>query len=470
MILQKQINTLIPYILVPALSFIVAGFITGGGSSVYTILLIIAAVCICFFIPSSLILYLIILLTFSARWLSDVLIFFPRQVTWIPDLLILLLLSRSFLKFVQAKASLRGFPYFWFLLGNISLLIVSLIVSGEKIILLLPAVKVYLKFIFLAFSIFILQLDVKIYKNCFKLLIVIVLVQIPVTVIQAFHAGTGGDYGGGTLGANSTGLLSVINGIFTCVFLENYFSSHKKKYFVAALSLFIPAIAGSAKFAFIVYPIIYLYYFVKYSNSPKTLLINIVSIGASALVFAGFINIFSKYDKGYTFEWFSSKPSGAYEYEMRVSGGEKGTVGRIGSLKYAIRLVADTNNIPTALFGYGACSSAESFLGPDFESKLYRSGAFKASMPAFPRLIVELGLFGLGFYLFFYYTLIRPGNNHFLNKICLLSIVGFFLISSFYVSTLFSDPTAIVFWLIICFMHKQVNRNNSIILLDNKKA
>jgi hypothetical protein len=460
MINQSNQNKIITVFGVTVIPFILAKMIVVG-SMFYTVASLLILAGIAFFIPTSAILYLLICLVFSVNWLDKALSLIPRQITWLPDLLILLLFTRVIIKLIFQQSHLGRFPYLWFLLSLIGLFFASQMVNGESLLILIPAAKMYLKYIILSFSLFVLRIDPLIYRRCFKLLTALVLFQVPITVLQAFHAGGVGDYSGGTLGHNSTGLLCVVNGLYTCVFLENYFSSHKKKYLFWALSLFIPAIAGSAKFAFFTYPLIYLYYFVRNSKNSKSLLINIAMLGVLIIMFIGLIRLFDRTDKGYIADWFTN-PKGAFEYEMRVSGGETGTTGRIGSLKYALNLI--TADPVSFLFGYGPASSAESFLGPSFEGKLYRSGAFKRnSMPTLPQIIVELGFIGLGLFLFFGFKLIRYNQSEYLNNDCLVTIVAFFFISSFYTETFRAEPTALVFWLLISFLHVRCNQGISII-------
>ncbi len=177
-------------------------------------------------------------------------------------------------------------------------------------------------------------------------------------------------------------------------------------------------------------------------------------------VFIGIMFVTSKYDKYNMLDWFRN-PAAAYEYEMRVSGGEDGERGRWGGLRHSFELV--TKDPGHFFLGYGPCSSRESFLGPAFEGKLYRSGVTQTSMASSQRIVVETGFAGVVMYLSLFAVILKRSKRDFTNHNLLLSMLAVFFIGSFYCETFFADVLAFMFWFMVSALHKKNNIGENVI-------
>lgn len=455
----ENINALIKCFIIIAVSYIVIKFILEQ-NKVSIGLLMIVVTGLCFFIPTTIQLYTLTITIYCSDWLSDSLGFIPREFTWFSDLIIVVIFLKTILLTNPNKKTIKDFPYLWLLLGSIFLMISSLIYNGENIMIMLPGLKIYLKYIILAFSLFLLDIGPSVYRKMFKLLTVIMFIQVVASLVQFFYVGNIGDYGGGTLGKNTTGLLCVFGGIFTCIFLEKYFLTRRLKYLFYNLLLFIPAFAGEAKFAFFLYPLIYLYYFLIHSKNIKKFVLNTFFVILFIPIFIGIMTIYDKHSKGYLIKWFKN-PTGAYEYEQRISKGHIKGAGRLGTLNQSIEL--GTKDIGHFFLGYGPCSTVESFLGSSFESHLYRTGMFEADLPFFQKLFIEIGFWGVVLYLSLIAVLLMKSKKAFVNHNLLISMLVVFFLSSFYVDTFSSDVLGFMFWFLVSALHVKNNKGEKVI-------
>jgi len=143
--------------------------------------------------------YIILISVFFADWLWQ-LGLIPVQFTWLPEIIIIFyLLKAIILKRIYIKTPLNKVIFAFFIVG-----IISAIINAKDIISVLLTFRLDFKFILMFYLLLLLKLPEKFYKNQMKLILILLLIQIPVAIIKYFIYGQGemaiGTYGlyGGT--------------------------------------------------------------------------------------------------------------------------------------------------------------------------------------------------------------------------------------------------------------------------------
>jgi hypothetical protein len=204
-------------------------------------------------------LYVLFLSIFFLDWISFKLGALPRIATWLPEILSLMAVALVVMLFATRKHfALKGkyliffSLFFMFILGGI---IVNAVPSGVVLAGLRSNLK-YLPFFFLpvtyAFS------DEQIRRQL-KFLLVLSMIQCPVTIYQRFikYAGVGtGDVVGGTLGVHTSGVLSVYLACTISLVIAFYLKGRIKRSMMLILIglLFLPTTLNETKVSLLLIP------------------------------------------------------------------------------------------------------------------------------------------------------------------------------------------------------------------------
>ncbi|MFT2011404.1 hypothetical protein ACMA1I_22215 [Pontibacter sp. 13R65] len=220
----------------------------------------------------------------------------------------------------------------------------------------------------------------------FKWLIILILIQIPVTIYQFFNTSSVYldnirqpvfDMISGTMGGNASNLLSLVLGIGLLYFLIKFVEDKKLIFLFLSIALLVPPLLAEAKGMLILIIIALLYLALIFKFSFSRLLV--LGVLATFLII-GFTYVYSLL--GYAKELSVSY---LIDYTSGESG--KGRLSRIDSVVHSFNLLFQNDAL---LFGIGIGNSNKSPLGQD--GQFYDFFTVRHSLDI---LITETGLMGL---------------------------------------------------------------------------
>jgi hypothetical protein len=391
-------------------------------------------------------LYTLILLVFFGRWLSDVISIIPRSVTWLSDIIAWYLFFYSFL--VKREGV---YPYLWFLLTFLFIFFTSFFANFDSIYMLIPGAKFYLKYPLLAYALYRIDIPEKDYKRLFSFITILVLLQIPVSFFQRYFwfQGDSADNAGGTFGFSSTDIMCGIGAFFITYSLYVFFESKKIRFLIYALSMFLPAAFGSAKFSFLFYPFLIISLFVVEAGFSIRKMA--MSVFFSSILYLVLLFSVQLHDKAYEDQesrqissFLTDPTEKILEYEDRSA---RLNWSRLDIIHSANSLMQ--KDFAKLLIGHGPCAASSSFLGDDFAGSLFRHKGLLLIAPNFVKIWVEFGTFGL---LLFVIFLLRYMFQGVVKKNSLLFGTSLTMMAlSIYSRPWTEDTLSLVFWLMLCY-------------------
>jgi hypothetical protein len=337
----------------------------------YCLLFLSSGLFLFFIFKSSKLAIYVILFSVSFFDFLNTYIHLPRQLTWLPEIMILILFAKAIHLLVnkKTKVSLLNAPLLIIFLLLIFIGLVSSFANNCPLLMTIFAYRTYLKYLVLFFLLLLFDFDIAFYKKIINTIFIIAAIQIPVALIEWKFLGAG-DFSGGTFGlyAQGTGIMvifvaSIISIVFgICVFKKVYL-----RYILLSVGLFIPIITGESKAAFIFIPFVILFHLFSIAfNIRKSFKRKI----RYALLLAMFIPIFSiglmltpRYfhndwailffkDPRLIYENFSGEVSDeSFEWGYRIK--------RISSVPYSINFIS--RDELTLFLGLGPGNASKSF-------------------------------------------------------------------------------------------------------------
>lgn len=393
-------------------------------------------------------LFALIVSIFFGRWLSDVLRVIPRAATWISDLIVWYLFFYSLL--LRNK---NAYPYAWFLVALTTVFFTSFFVNFENIVTAMPGIKFYLKYPCLIYAVYRLGPKEEDYQKLFKFLTAIILLQVPVTFIQRFFwsAGLGSaDSSGGTLGYNTTGVMSGVGAFFITYSLYNFFQSKKIRFLVYGISMFAPAAFGSCKFSFFFYPLLIVILCLLQGGIKIKKIISVAII--LALIYPVFIFFARLHDKTYEnkesrqIQSFLEDP---YQRFLRYEKTSSMNTGESRLENFYTALTLSQKDYVKFLFGYGPIAASPSLLGDEFSGTLCKKEDVCMTVPSAAKTWVELGT--LGMLLFISLTILLMLRGLAQRNILVFGASFTYFAMGFYTKPWTDDVLSFLFWLFICY-------------------
>ncbi|MDZ7399407.1 MAG: hypothetical protein ONB37_04490 [candidate division KSB1 bacterium] len=351
--------------------------------------------------------FLIILATlFIFNWLFGVLRVIPKEITWLPDVILIILTAK--VAFLQAgEKRFKGTPIDMAILAIILLGIISAMYNTVSPFTVILGFRNFFKYVLMFYILRNIEPNEKFYRLFFWLLFIFALIQIPVTIMQALYYGNIGediaDNVSGTLGWRTTGAMAVFMGFFASMLAGLYVQQRKLVFlFLGALS-FIPVILGSGLFGFYIIPPATLISLIF--GYPKTLknlfkLISLIGI-MSVLIWTG-INFHDHFYQGKLAETIRS-PKKFYRFNLNYR--KEGTFGRFQAVKVANDLLSQ--HLPHLMIGFGPGNASDSFFS-QYKGRLEKQfQGRKISGVQLSVILLEFGYIGLALFLYLFYRLLK---------------------------------------------------------------
>ena len=355
----------------------------------------------------NILLYVLFLSIFSLDWIAFKLGSLPRVLTWLPEILFLMAVVLVVMLFAIRKHFALKHKYliffslfFMFILGGI---IVNAVPSGVVLAGLRSNLK-YLPFFFL--PIVYVFSDEQISRQL-KFLLVLSLIQCPVTIYQRFikYAGVGtGDVVGGTLGQNTSGVLSVYLACTISLVIAFYLKGRIKRSMLLILIglLFLPTTLNETKVSILLIPFALIspaLFLPGQMNKIKRILPVMAVCMVLMVVFVKVYDHIRVSQGGPTIgEFLERGEAKEYLYRGEKLRQEKG-ISRFDSIELAVDQLSKTGNL---LLGVGIGNASPSFsdkLTGEYYKKYWQ---LQPGMTNLSYLLWEQGLVGVLLFIFFF--------------------------------------------------------------------
>ncbi len=338
---------------------------------------------------------------FSMDYLANNLKLIPQKMFLFPEamavaaMLIVIIVGFSRKRFNMAP------KYAIFLIWFILSIACGLIINGVDSLVAISGVRIYLKSLPFFLLPFVYQFSEKQIKHQLYLLLILCLVQLPISAYQRFvqYAGVGtGDVVGGSLGVNTSGVLSILL-MFAIALLTAMAIKGRIKTILAIpliFLLFLPTTFNETKVVLLLFPFVLLspvFFGPDVKNRIRKLILLSV-VGTFFLVgFVAVYDVIQDNKGGSLVEKIQSGAMFSYMYkDDKLGKFSQYEVGRFDAIVYATKKIHDTGN---SIFGVGignASPSNSKKLVGEYYTKWYWMVPEKVMLS---RIIWEMGYVGV---------------------------------------------------------------------------
>jgi len=400
------------------------------------------------------ILYIIFILSFFQGVLSQFFTISESFTRILIHILILTLISFSFLSLIHKKAIYKKTTLlFSFLLLTI---FISAVLNNMQFAMVLLFLRAYILPLLFFYALIIIDLTKKQQKNLLKLLIILFLIQIPATIYKLLTIGPGENIIG-TVSIDS-GSVATILPLLAISFIILYNDFYKKRIYLLLIPLFILIGIASMKLAIIVYLVALMFFIFSLNNNLKILFsmrtvkyIIMFFILSSSMIFV-ILNTNARLLKHGQFNLdYAIKYVETYTQRDRGVGDAKGA-SRLSAVPVVFNLL-EQKGFEHVLLGFGPGdiikSSLSKYSNPAYEKYQLGYGV----RTGFLQLTMQIGIIGAILYLSIHIiiflmlfnnkkNIINYSVNDALILLIAISFIFIFLIDFFSYSTVLMKQTA----------------------------
>lgn len=310
------------------------------------------------------IIYLLFFSFMFLDWLSIKWSLIPRQLTWLPEilslitLLIILILSATN-KEIPFKAPYR-LVYIFVLLSFFGIFLnkVSMFVA-------ITGIRNHLTFVPFFLLPFYHQFSEDFIKRFLKFLLFFSFFQCPVAIIQRLtFTSQSGDLVGGTLGASTSGVLSLFCAMIIILWTAYYFKIQVKShyYLLGIFLLFLPMAINETKISLFLIPIVFISMILFIPEARKKIRYFLGLLLLIILLFSLFTISYDYYyakDSEHAIENYISSPEKILDYIHFRKYNKSGELNRIPQIIFAYENINKKSS--HFLFGVGVGNASDSF-------------------------------------------------------------------------------------------------------------
>jgi len=415
---------------------------------------------------------------FILQWLFGVFRIIPKEITWLPDVIILIMTAK-FLYLQGNKKNWTGTPIDVFMLAILALGLVSAIYNNISVITFLFGFRKFFKYILMFYILRNIEHNEKFYRFFLFALFILILIQIPVTITQAIAYGTIGkdvaDNVSGTLGWKATGAMALLMS-FTISMMTGFYMQTKKALFLILAGLFIiPIILGSGQFGFVIAPLaVLICWTLAHRITVKKLIQLPILVAITVMLIIPAINYHDYRYKGNLAKFFSS-PSEIYNLNIQTR--KEGSFGRFQVMDVAHQILFE--NLPQLFVGFGPGNASESYFG-EYSGKLEKEfRGLKIWGIQYTAIILEYGFVGLILFLLLFYRLWRmnrrlyfSSSDRFWKSISLgyNGLLFTYIAGALYNPVWYYDVLSFTFWFVTAGLVIQTDFENKKDLASLKKV
>lgn len=349
---------------------------------------------------------------FSLDFLGIQLGVIPRSLTWLPELLSMLVTAIVIAQLGRLKGSVIPGKYKLFILLLVANTLVGIIINLAPSGAIVSGIRVYFKYLPFFFLPFVYDFSERQIRVQLIFLFLLLLLQTPLALLQRLVIYAGwqtGDIVRGSIGSSS--VLSIIMASAVAVLMAMFLTGRVKKwqFFILLPVLLLPMTINETKSSIIFIPLSIFGPLLLVSNRPRwKMLIPVATLGVGALVaFVVVYDIFMRPRWGYGLLDFFAMDGRAqyYLYKGADASNYTGSIGKVDSYFLAFQVLSD--RWLALLFGLGIGNVSSSFL-PGLEGEYFaRYGHMGVHTTALSMLMWETGLVGAAIYFWFLYLVYR---------------------------------------------------------------
>ncbi len=411
---------------------------------------------------------LIMISLFLLNWFSEAIGIIPRQITWLPEIiLIILMLKLLFMMAVEKTLpkSIINIP----ILILIVLSIISSLINSAGLMVTFAGLRNYFKFFLFFYVIVFLNFDDIFLRKIVRFLIIISFIQVPIAILQrVWYLGqASGDPVGGTLGANTSGTLTLfLLGIISILFAL-YMNKliNERKLLFSILLLFIPMSINETKITFFLFPVLILFLLRK-NIFEKHKLKSIFLL----IIFSGGIFIGSYLFYNYIYNEVYQKNIRIFDYNFTSRYITKeytktGRLNRLAQVKFAHKNIM--GDFQKTLLGVGPGNASDSFFETWVGYYYRKYPTLKIDSVFLGRFIWEYGYLGLAVFLFILFRLFRLAEKIYdnskdpFNRSLALGFEGIIVIlaaTTIYSNSFIIDCLGYLFWFMAGYLQRIYNQ------------
>jgi hypothetical protein len=398
-------------------------------------------------------LFIIAILIYIMRWMYDSLFLLPREITYVPDILIVMMVISTLIRVVR-RGERR--PIVTLVMFLVVFGILSGLLNGIGLMEMIGGLRMAFHFVLLFVAAQYLGLTKGQSKSFFVLLLVIGLAQTPVTLYQFNVLKQYWDDAMGTFGIGQTPGIALYLLVLLSYLGARMIEKNRGRAFflVTIVWMSVCPVVGEAKFYFLMLPFLLIFMFRSELFRRPGLLIFMLVTGTTLLVVGDRLasSAGGWYDNLRPLKLLERIP-GYFQHDLETA--QYGRYDRGYQLVSAVQLVSDSPR--HILIGYGAGAATESQFAANSPSVSHfasRWGLISSStMPAL-WLLIEYGYLGLGLIFYLLWMIYRRGKilrasedvDMRVYGRMLQSIVMLYTIWMFYQSAWQSDAMAYIFW------------------------
>jgi hypothetical protein len=346
--------------------------------------------------------YLLFLGILFLDWLSEKWFLIPRQITWLPEVLSIIV----FLYILLTSAKYKNIPlkppyvlvYFF-----VGLTFLGILINKVDAWVAIAGVRNHLKFLPFFLLPFYYDFSDDFMKKFIKFILFFSFLQCPVAVLQRLLYETrSGDFVGGTLGANTSGTLSLFCAFMIIIWTAYYFKYQLKvrNYLLGSLLLFLPMAISETKISLFLIPLIFfsiILFIPEAKRKIRYFVFVFVSIGMLLVAYRCIYNYFYASGPKRGIETYITSPERTLDYIYYRKFTESGTLNRIPQIVFAYSNIK--NDVKHLLFGVGAGAASDSFFQRSGGSYYITYKPFEIDNIFIANMLWEYGILGTLLYL-----------------------------------------------------------------------
>jgi len=406
--------------------------------------------------------YLLFLGILFLDWLSEKWLLIPRQITWLPELLSIIVLLYIILTCAKYKYIPLKPPYIlvYFFVG---LTFLGVLINNVDVPVAIAGVRNHLKFLPFFLLPFYYDFSDDFMKKFIKFILFFSFLQCPVAVLQRLLYETrSGDVVGGTLGANTSGTLSLFCAFMIIIWAAYYFKYQLKvrNYLWGSFLLFVPMGLGETKISLFLIPLIFIsiiFFIPEAKRKIRYFVFVFVSIGIFLVAYTCIYNYFYASGPKRGIETYITSPERTLDYIYHRKFTKSGTLNRIPQIIFAYDSISD--HLKHFLFGVGAGNASDSFFHRSVGSYYITYKPFGIDNIFIANMLWEYGILGTLLYfsmsIFIFFKIYSLRIMERINGIIAIGFLGMsvvLLVSAVYLNTMRVNIFLYLFWFLAGYL------------------
>lgn len=405
--------------------------------------------------------YLLFLGILFLDWLSDKWFLIPRQITWLPEVLSIIVLLYILLSSAISKKIPFKIPYILvYIFAGLTFL--GIILNKVDTPVAIAGIRNHLKFLPFFLLPFYYEFSDDFMEKFVKFLLFFSFLQCPITILQRLLYETGsGDPVGGTLGAYTSGILSLFCSIMIIFWTAYFFKCgvKLKHYLLGLIILFLPMAINETKISLFLIPVIFFFiiFFIPEAGSKTIRLMFLLAFIIILFVTYGVVyNCFYATTTERRIETYVTNPEKIFDYNLR-NYNTSGKLNRIPQVIFAYKQI--NRDVQSLIFGVGAGNASHSF----FQSAIGKHYAMFEPLGIdnlfIGNMLWECGI--IGTFLYFYICIVVFFKSYSLRQmdrmrgtiaIGFLGISVVLLMSTVYLNTLRVNIFLYLYWFLAGYL------------------